>query len=143
ARLKAAAGKPVEVHSHCTTSLAPVCYAEAARLGAAALHTAVTPLANGTSQPSTERTLANLRGLGFSCRVADQAVREMGAHFEEVRRRQDLPAGTPVEYDVSYYEHQVPGGMMTTLTRQLAEVGLQDRLTAVLAEVPRVRAELG
>src|SRR5207253_2116193 len=82
----------------------------------------------GASPPSTERTLANLRGLGFSCRVEDQAVREMSAHFEEVRRRQNLPAGRPVEYDISYYEHQVPGGMMTTLTRQLAEVGLQGRL---------------
>jgi oxaloacetate decarboxylase alpha subunit len=143
AMCEAAAGKLVEVHSHCTTSLAPVCYAEAARLGAAALHTAVTPLANGTSQPSTERTIANLRGLGFTCTVEEHAVREMSAHFDEVRRRQNLPAGTPVEYDVSYYDHQVPGGMMTTLTRQLAEVGLQDRLPEVLEEVPRVRAELG
>jgi oxaloacetate decarboxylase alpha subunit len=143
ALIQASGGKPVEVHSHCTTSLAPVCYTEAARLGAAALHTAVTPLANGTSQPSTQRTLANLRGLGFTCRVEEQAVGEMSAHFEEVRRRQGLPAGTPVEYDLSYYEHQVPGGMMTTLTRQLAEVGLGARLPEVLAEVPRVRAELG
>ncbi len=36
-------GIPVELHSHCTTGLAPVCYAEAVQLGCHVLHTAIPP----------------------------------------------------------------------------------------------------
>ena len=141
--MRAAAGKPVELHSHCTTGLAPVCYVEAARLGVAALHTAVGPLANGTSQPSAERTIANLRELGIETGVDLDSIAAMADHFQEVARRGGLAPGVPLEYDLSYYGHQLPGGMMTTLARQLAEIGQEHRLPEVLEEVVRVRQELG
>jgi len=141
--MRAAGEKAVELHSHCTTGLAPVCYVEAARLGVAALHTAARPLANGTSQPSTERTIANLAELGIETGVDLESVAAISDHFEEVARRGGLPPGVPLEYDLSYYKHQVPGGMMTTLSRQLAEIGQEGRLPEVLEEVVRVREELG
>jgi oxaloacetate decarboxylase alpha subunit len=141
--LEAAAGTEVELHSHCTTSLAPVCYVEAARLGIATLHTAVGPLANGTSQPSAERTVANLAELGVDAGVDLDAVAEVAAYFREMAARKDLVPGVPVEYDLSYYRHQIPGGMMTTLSRQLGEIGEESRFGEVLEEAVRVRAELG
>ncbi len=58
-------------------------------------------------------------------------------------RRKKFPVGRPLEYDVSYYRHQVPGGMITTLQRHLKEVGAEHRFDAVLEEIVRVRAELG
>lgn len=141
--IEAAAGMEVELHSHCTTSLAPVCYVEAARLGIATLHTAVGPLANGTSQPSAERTVANLAELGIDTGVDVTAVAEIAAYFGEMAERKGLAPGAPVEYDLSYYRHQVPGGMMTTLSRQLAEIGQGDRFAEVLDEAVRVREDLG
>src|SRR5262249_31423732 len=39
-------GRPLEIHSHCTTGLAPIVYAEALKLGVDAVHTAISPLAN-------------------------------------------------------------------------------------------------
>jgi oxaloacetate decarboxylase alpha subunit len=39
--------------------------------------------------------------------------------------------------------HQLAGGVMTTLKRQLAELGLQDHLDEVIDEIEQVRAELG
>jgi len=133
--IEAAAGMEVELHSHCTTSLAPVCYVEAARLGIATLHTAVGPLANGTSQPSAERTVANLAELGIDTGVDVTAVAEIAAYFGEMAERKGLAPGAPVEYDLSYYRHQVPGGMMTTLSRQLAEIGQGDRFAEVLEDL--------
>jgi oxaloacetate decarboxylase alpha subunit len=56
---------------------------------------------------------------------------------------QSLLAGVPQEYDASYLRHQMAGGVVTTLRRQLGELGLADRFEAVLDEVSRVRAELG
>ena len=57
---------PAEFHSHQTIGLAGQAYVEAARLGFTALHTAVAPLANGTSQPAAETTLRNLAATGFA-----------------------------------------------------------------------------
>lgn len=136
-------GMPLEIHSHCNTGLAPACYIEAVRLGVRAVHTAVAPLANGTSQPSAERTMANLRALGYGVDLDSDALARTSEHFRGIARRTGRPVGVPVEYDVAYYQHQVPGGMMSTLSRQLAELGMEDRLPQVLEEIPRVRQELG
>jgi pyruvate carboxylase len=48
-----------------------------------------------------------------------------------------------MEYDLFHFEHQVPGGMMTNLTRQLREVGMEHRLEEILEEVILVRKEFG
>ena len=66
---EAAPSLPLEVHSHCTATMAPLVYLESARLGASFVCTAVRPLANGTSQPSAEQTIANLRAEGFARRA--------------------------------------------------------------------------
>jgi oxaloacetate decarboxylase (Na+ extruding) subunit alpha len=139
----AAGGRPIEVHSHCTTSLAPLVYAEALRAGATALHTAVRPLATGTSQPSAEMTLRNIRAAGFEHAIDEQALAEMSAYFTDLAREKNLPTGVMPEYDESYYLHQLPGGMATTMRRQLEEMGRPEQFDAALDEVGRVRAELG
>ncbi|HEX7082833.1 MAG TPA: hypothetical protein VF186_01820 [Gaiellaceae bacterium] len=140
---EAAPELPLEVHSHTTATMAPLTYLEAARLGARFVCTAARPLANGTSQPSTEQTVANLRAAGFAVDVDDEAVAELSAYFSVLARRLGRPEGRPLEYDVSIYRHQLPGGMTSTLRRQLAEVGQDHRWRDVLDELPRVRAELG
>jgi pyruvate carboxylase len=48
-----------------------------------------------------------------------------------------------MEYDAFYLEHQVPGGMMTNLKRQLKEVGLEHRFEEVLEDIVVIRRELG
>jgi oxaloacetate decarboxylase alpha subunit len=139
----AAPSLPLEVHSHCTATMAPLVYLESARLGASFVCTAVRPLANGTSQPSAEQTVANLRAEGFRVELDEDALGEMSAYFTTLASRIGRPVGAPVEYDVSIYRHQLPGGMTSTLRRQLREVGLEGRWDEVLAEIPRVREELG
>lgn len=139
----AAPGLPLEVHSHCTATMAPLVYLESARRGASFLCTAVRPLANGTSQPSAEQTVANLRAVGFDVELDCDALAAMSAHFTALAKQIGRPVGAPVEYDASIYTHQLPGGMTSTLRRQLREVGLEDRWADVLEELPRVREELG
>ena len=139
----AAPALPLEVHSHCTATMAPLVYLESVRLGASFVCTAVRPLANGTSQPSAEQTIANLRAEGFEVDLDEDALAQMSEYFSELAARIGRPVGTPAEYDVSIYRHQLPGGMTSTLRRQLREVGLENRWEDVLAEIPRVREELG
>jgi oxaloacetate decarboxylase alpha subunit len=136
-------GKPLELHSHCTIGLAPFSYVVAADLDIAALHTAAGPLGNGSSQPTAERVSANLRTLGHTVDIDDAALAEMSAYFEELAAAEGLPPGTPSEFDESYFQHQIPGGMLSTMKRQLAEIRQLDKLPAVFEETARVRAELG
>jgi oxaloacetate decarboxylase alpha subunit len=134
---------PLELHSHCTVGLSPLTYLVAAELGVQVLQVACGPLANGTSLPNAERITANLRELGYTVNVDDRLLALAAGYFTRLAEAQGLPAGIPQEYDASFLRHQMAGGVVTTLRRQLAELGLPEKFDAVLAEVSRVRAELG
>jgi oxaloacetate decarboxylase alpha subunit len=143
-KMRAALGsKTFELHSHCTTGAAPHLYLVAAELGVDVLHTGMGPLSNGTAQPSLEHVLANLDALGIEVDVDREAAAEGAALLWDFAKKQKLLPGTPNEYDLSFHSHQVPGGMMGTLKRQLAEIGMSDALPAVIEEAGQVRADLG
>lgn len=136
-------GLPLEIHGHCTTGLAPLCYLEAIKRGVSAVHTAVPPLANGPSQPSAFNILYNLRQLGLNASLDEDALNRMSDHFRFIAERNRLPIGRPVEYDLFQYEHQVPGGMMSNYKAELKRRGLDDQLDVLLREISRIRKELG
>ena len=140
---RATASMGLELHSHCTIGLAPFSYLVGAESGINALHVAVKPLANGPSQPSAERTVANLRDLGHQIDIDDAALAEMSTYFGALADAEGLEQGRPQEYDTSYFRHQMPGGMLGTMRRQLAEIKRLHLLPQVLEEAERVRAELG
>jgi oxaloacetate decarboxylase alpha subunit len=135
---------PVELHSHGTIGLPGPMYMEGARLGFGTLHTAVGPVSNGTSNPSCETTLRNLEASGFAHALDVEALRAVSEHFRALALDKRLPlGGTPAEYDAAYYTHQMPGGMVTTMRRQLEEMRRPELFDAALEESGRVRAEFG
>lgn len=136
-------GIPLEFHSHCTSGLAPQCYLEAIQEGVTTVHTAVAPLANGSSLPSAQTILKNARYLGFTSDLNEDALEAVSEHFRQIALKEGLPLGVPLEFDLYHFEHQVPGGMITNLKRQLREVGMEDRAPEIIEEVMRVRKELG
>ena len=136
-------GVPVELHSHCTTGLAPLVYLEALKLGVQRLHTAIPPLANGSSQPSVFNVIKNVRLLGYSTKVDEKSLRLAEERLTAIAKLEKLPIGAPLEYDYAQYIHQVPGGVISNLVHQLAELRLQHRLDEVLEESVQVRRELG
>jgi oxaloacetate decarboxylase alpha subunit len=136
-------GVPLELHSHCTTGLAPICYLEAMKLGIRVVHTGIPPLANGAAQPSVFNVARNAELLGYRPRVDLDWLRPVSEHFHEVARRERMPVGAPLEYDVSQYLHHVPGGVISHLKRQIGQLGMEQRLQEVLEEVARVRTEFG
>jgi oxaloacetate decarboxylase alpha subunit len=141
--LSNAGAVPVEYHAHCNNGLAPLCYLEAARLGIKSLHTAIPPLANGSSQPSIFNVARNLRALGYTPAVNENEAKPVEAHFTAAARQDGLAIGRPLAYDESQYRHQVPGGVISNLRHQLKLVGKETRLAETLEETARVRAEFG
>jgi len=136
-------GIPLEFHSHCTSGFAAQCYLEAIQEGVTTLHTAVAPLANGSSLPSTQTILKNARYLGFTSDLNEDALEAVSEHFRQIASKEGLPMGVPLEFDLYHFEHQVPGGMISNLKRQLREVGMEDRAPEILNECMQVRKELG
>ena len=134
---------PLEFHAHCNNSLAPLNYVEALKLGVKTLHTAIPPLANGSSQPSIFNVAANAEALGLTPREALEAVRPVEKHFTRVALQENFPIGAPREYDYTQYRHQVPGGMISNLRYQLETVGMGNRLEETLEEAGHVREEYG
>ena len=136
-------GIPVELHSHCTTGLADLVYLEALKLGVRTLHTAIPPLANGSSQPSIFNVARNARLMGYSTGVDEARARLVGARLSAIAGQDRLPIGAPLEYDYGQYIHQVPGGVISNLRHQLAQMRILHRLEEVLEETVRVRRDLG
>jgi oxaloacetate decarboxylase alpha subunit len=134
---------PLEFHAHCNNGLAPFCYLEAIKLGVKIVHTAIPPLANGSSQPSVFNVASNARALGYSPVVDEAALKPVSEHFTSIAKLEGFPIGTAVEYDHSQYLHQVPGGMISNLRYQLRLMGMEHKLEATLEEAGRVRAEFG
>lgn len=135
--------RPLELHSHCITGLAPLVYIEGVRLGVDQIHTSIAPLANGAGQPATQTMVRNLRSLGYKLDVDDQLIDEVGEHFRKVALQEGKPLGKPMEYDAFHFEHQVPGGMQSNFKAQLEQAGIYDKLDAVLHECVQIRRELG
>ena len=136
-------GLPVELHSHCTTGLAPLCYLEAIRHGIRTVHTAIPPLANGSSQPSVLNVSRNIRHLGFTPAIDEGPISPISNHFRYLGKRTGLSLGSPLEYDLYQYIHQVPGGVISNLRHQLSLIRMGQRLDDVLEETVRVRKDLG
>ncbi len=142
--IRAATGTmPLEIHCHNTTGLAQHNYIEAMKAGFTVLHTASRPMANGPSLPSTEAMVPIVEHMGFRHRLDTTQFAPVEENFIWAAKDAGYPLGRMVEYDPRIYDHQLPGGMTGTLKNQLALNGLSHRWDDVLAEIPRVRAELG
>jgi len=115
----------------------------AAELGIDALHVALGPLAHGSSLPCASQTIANLRTHGHEAEVNQRAIKSLEDYYFTHAAAEGLPIGKPQAYDAAFTRHQIAGGVLTTTRRQLAELGLEHRFDEVMAEVERVRYELG
>ncbi|HVN44498.1 MAG TPA: hypothetical protein VMT66_04530 [Steroidobacteraceae bacterium] len=135
--------KPLELHSHCTIGLGELLYMDAVDYGVSALQCASGAAADGISNPPSLRVAENLRALGHSVTVDIEALREVNRFFSRIAEAEGLPAGAPQPFDAAYLRHQLPGGMIGTMRRHLAEHRLAHLEGAVIEEMARVREELG
>ncbi len=135
---------PVDLHSHCTSGMAPMSYLYACHAGVDILDTAMSPFAWGTSQPPTETMVAALKETQYDTKLDLNLLTEIKKYFEEVKQKYRSilnPISERIDTDVLKY--QIPGGMLSNLVSQLKEQNALDRYEEVLAEMPKVREELG
>jgi len=136
-------GLPVHVHCHYIGGMAPMNYVKAAEAGAEIIDTAVVALAFGNSQPAVEMIVAALQESPYDTGLDLDLLFEIAHYWEDVRERKNLKRGVTSLLHMEVFSHQVPGGMMSNLVSQLELQNAPDRLGDVLAEIPKVRAEVG
>ncbi len=135
---------PICLHSHSTSGVAPMSYQAAIDVGVDILDTAMSPFAMGTSQPPTESVVASListpRETGIDL-IKLRAVRNICMQIREKYAGLVSPISERIDSDVLIY--QLPGGMISNTVSQLQEQDALTRWEEVLAEIPRVRKDLG
>lgn len=137
-------GLPVVVHTHSASGMATLTCLAVTDAGATAIDTALSPFAGGASQPPTESLVGALRGGPHDPHLDLAALAELAEYFQTVLDHyRPLLNLRSLQTDPGILLHQVPGGMLSNLLSQLQEQDALGRLTEVLAEIPRVRADLG
>ena len=145
-QLKANIKVPIHLHTHNTTGTGDMVYLMAAQAGVDIIDTALSPLANGTSQPCTESMVATFRGTEYDTGLDMNKLLKASEHFRKVAARlKETGALDPkvLNTDANTLVYQVPGGMLSNLISQLKQANAEDRYYDVLAEVPRVRKDFG
>jgi len=136
---------PIELHSHFTCGLANATYIKAAEAGIDIIDTALSPFAHATSQPATETMVQIFEGTPYDTGLDLDALEAAANYFRGVKKEIMEEFGIPEATDVipEVRRYQIPGGMLSNTRNQLREMGMEDKFFDVLAEMPRVREDLG
>jgi pyruvate/oxaloacetate carboxyltransferase len=143
-KIKSRISLPLHLHSHCTAGLSPMNYLMAIEAGADILDTAIAPFSQGSSQPATEQIVAALKDTPHDTGLDLGKLGKIADYFYGVRRNYaefESPVNNQIKTDVLI--SQVPGGMLSNLVAQLRQQNAENKLEAVLAEMPHVRKDLG
>ena len=137
--LKSSTKLPIELHTHYTSGVA-------VEAGCDIVDTAMSPFALGTSQPATEVMVEAFKGSAYDTGLDQNQLAEIADYFRPMRE-EALESGLMnpkvLGVNIKTLLYQVPGGMLSNLISQLKEQGKEDKYEEVLAEVPRVRKDLG
>ena len=145
-KLKENISVPIHLHTHNTTGTGGMTYLMAAQAGVDIVDCALSPFANGTSNPSTEALVATLQGTERDTGLDLAKLGDIAAHFRKVADRmkaEGILDPKVLNVDTKTLIYQVPGGMLSNLLSQLKQANAEDKYYDVLAEVPKVRKDFG
>ena len=142
-RLKAETNMPVHMQCHATTGLSTAAILKAAEAGIDNVDTSISSMSMTYGHSPTESVVSIFEGSDRDTGLDIKALEEVAAYFRDVRKKYAQWEGSLRGVDSRILVAQVPGGMLTNMESQLKEQGAADRLDEVLAEIPRVREDLG
>ncbi|MDR5892122.1 sodium-extruding oxaloacetate decarboxylase subunit alpha [Halomonas mongoliensis] len=142
-KLKKAVDIPIHMQCHATTGLSTSTIVKAAEAGIDNVDTAISSMSMTYGHSPTESVVAILQGTERDTGLDLELLEEIAAYFREVRKKYAAFEGSLKGIDSRILVAQVPGGMLTNMENQLKEQGAGDKLDDVLAEIPKVREDLG
>lgn len=145
-KLKENTKLPIELHSHCTGGICEMTYMKAIQAGCDIIDCALSPLSNGTAQPSTQAFNCVLKGTKYDPKLNDEMLDKASAQLTKIKDKylsNGLLNPKALSVNPNILKYQVPGGMLSNLMNQLKAQGAMDKYDEVLKEVPNVRKDLG
>ncbi|RVU30227.1 MULTISPECIES: sodium-extruding oxaloacetate decarboxylase subunit alpha [Neptunomonas] len=142
-RLKAQTDLEVQLHAHATSGLSDMTILKSVEAGIDRVDTAISSMSMTYGHTSTESVVAALQGTDRETGLDLELLEEIAAYFRDVRKKYAQFEGSLRGTDSRILIAQVPGGMLTNMENQLREQGASDKFDEVLAEIPRVREDLG
>ena len=142
-RLKASLAIPVHMQCHATTGLSTSTIVKAVEAGIDNVDTAISSMSMTYGHSPTEAVVAIFEGTDRDTGLDIHLLEEIAAYFREVRKKYAKFEGSLRGVDSRILVAQVPGGMLTNMESQLKEQNAEDKFDAVLAEIPKVREDLG
>ncbi|ODO66390.1 oxaloacetate decarboxylase, partial [Klebsiella pneumoniae] len=133
----------LHLHCHATTGMAEMALLKAIEAGVDGVDTAISSMSSTYGHPATEALVATLAGTPYDTGLNIHRLESIAAYFREVRKKYHAFEGQLMGTDSRILVAQVPGGMLTNLEGQLKQQSAAHRLDEVLAEIPRVREDLG
>jgi oxaloacetate decarboxylase alpha subunit len=142
-RLKTECDIPIHMQCHATTGLAHATILKCVEAGIDNVDTAISSMSMTYGHSPTETLVATLEGTNRDTKLDLVLLEEIATYFREIRKKYAKFEGSLKGVDARILIAQVPGGMLTNMESQLREQGAIDRFDEVLAEIPRVREDLG
>ena len=142
-KLKKAVQIPLQLHAHATTGLSTSTILKCVEAGIDNVDTAISSMAMTYGHSATESVVSIFTGSDRDSGLEIEKLEEIAAYFREVRKKYSDFEGSLKGVDSRILVAQVPGGMLTNMEGQLKQQGAEDRLDEVLAEIPKVRKDLG
>jgi len=141
--LKKTVDIPIQLHAHATTGLSTATITKCVEAGIDNVDTSISSMSMTYGHSATESVVSIFEGGERDSGLDIKKLEEISAYFREVRKKYAEFEGSLRGVDSRILVAQVPGGMLTNMENQLREQGAQDKLDDVLAEIPRVREDLG
>ena len=142
-KLKKAVAIPIQLHAHATTGLSTTTITKCVEAGIDNVDTAISSMSMTYGHSATESVVSIFQGQERDTGLNIKKIEEVAAYFREVRKKYAEFEGSLRGVDSRILVAQVPGGMLTNMESQLRQQGAEDRLDEVLAEIPKVREDLG
>jgi oxaloacetate decarboxylase alpha subunit len=142
-KLKQAVSIPLQLHAHATTGLSTSTIMKCVEAGIDRVDTAISSMSMTYGHSATESVVSIFKGTERDSGLDIVKLEEIAAYFREVRKKYVEFEGSMRGVDSRILVAQVPGGMLTNMEGQLRQQGAEDRIDEVLAEIPRVREDLG
>lgn len=142
-KLKAACDIPIHMQCHATTGLSTATALKCVEAGIDNIDTAISSMSMTYGHSPTESVVAILEGTDRATGLDLNLLEEIATYFREVRKKYAKFEGSLRGVDGRILTAQVPGGMLTNMESQLRDQGAEDKFDEVLAEIPRVRKDLG
>lgn len=144
--IKGVTNLPVEFHTHCTSGVGHMSALKAIEAGVDIVDTAISPLSSGTSQPPTESIALSLVGTDRDPGLNIDSLNNTAEYFKEVMKKYQDSGAYNIKVLMTEPKtllYQIPGGMLSNLIFQMNSLNASDKYEQVLAEVPKVREDLG